>query len=216
MTKKYQNTQIRQKQIIEAVRKLIFKYGSEHVTVRRIAKEVGISEAAIYRHFTSKRSIFSFLADHIGDVLLAYISEDTDSGIGALDRLNFTLEKQISAVEQKRGISFLVIAEIVSLGDKRLNRRVLENIDKYLNKIKALIGEGIRRGEIRPDIDPETVALTLFGSIQGLVNIWTLSNGGFNLLERYALLWSLHHSVLANDPSSAAKGSNRPPTDHSH
>jgi len=196
MAKKYQNTQIRQKQIIEAARKLIFKHGSEHVTVRRIAHEVGISEAAIYRHFTSKSSILSFLADYIGDLLLSYVSESRETNGTALEQLNMILKKQISAVEQKRGISFQVIAEIISLGDKKLNRSVLENIEKYLKEISELIASGIRDGEIRRDVNPETAALTLFGVIQGMVNIWTLSNRSFNILSRYESIWMMYRSFL--------------------
>jgi len=197
MAKKYQNTEVRQKQIINAARKLIFKHGSEHVTVRRIAHEVGISEAAIYRHFTSKSSILSFLADYIGDLLLSYVTESKETGGNSLEQLNAILKKQISAVEQKRGISFQVIAEIISLGDKKLNRRVLENIEKYLGNIRDLIAEGIRSGEIRKDIEPEMAALTLFGIIQGLVNVWTLSNRNFNILSRYESLWAMYRSFLA-------------------
>ena len=197
MAKKYQNTHVRQKQIIEAARKLIFKHGSEHVTVRRIAHEVGISEAAIYRHFTSKSSILSFLADYIGDLLLSYVTESKEAGGNSLEQLNAILKKQISAVEQKRGISFQVIAEIISLGDKKLNRRVLENIEKYLGNIRDLIAEGIRSGEIRKDIEPEMAAVTLFGVIQGLVNVWTLSNRNFNILSRYESLWAMYCSFLA-------------------
>ncbi|MDX9821730.1 MAG: TetR/AcrR family transcriptional regulator [Syntrophales bacterium] len=197
MAKKYQNTHVRQKQIIEAARKLIFKHGSEHVTVRRIAHEVGISEAAIYRHFTSKNSILSFLADYIGDLLLSYVTESREAGGNSLEQLNAVLKKQISAVEQKRGISFQVIAEIISLGDKKLNRKVLENIEKYLGNIRDLIAEGIRSGEIRKDIEPEMAAVALFGVIQGLVNVWTLSNRNFNILSRYESLWAMYRSFLA-------------------
>ncbi len=43
----HRSTVVRQRQIINAARKVIFKYGSEHVTVRRIAKEIGVSEGAL-------------------------------------------------------------------------------------------------------------------------------------------------------------------------
>ena len=48
---------------------------SEHVTVRNMAKEVGISEVAIYRHFKSKTEILSFLADSVADGLLLLTSD---------------------------------------------------------------------------------------------------------------------------------------------
>ena len=60
MFKYRQNTQIRKRQIVAAARRLIIKRGSEHVTVRQITKEIGVSEGNIYRHFKSKSDILSF------------------------------------------------------------------------------------------------------------------------------------------------------------
>src|SRR5512138_400052 len=77
VAKKRENTDVRQQQIIDAAGRLIFKYGSEHLTVKRIAAEVGITEAAIYRHFKSKKSILSFLLSHIERVLLSDISPES-------------------------------------------------------------------------------------------------------------------------------------------
>jgi len=57
---KRKETAVRQKEIISAARKLIVKYGSEHVTVKRMANEIGVSEAAIYRHFKSKTRFSRF------------------------------------------------------------------------------------------------------------------------------------------------------------
>ena len=44
--------------------------GSEHITMKGIASEVGISEAAIYRHFNEKRDILLLLVDDVGANLL--------------------------------------------------------------------------------------------------------------------------------------------------
>ena len=49
MAKQRQSNSVRRIQIIEAAGRLIVKNGSENVTIRSIADEVGISEAAIYR-----------------------------------------------------------------------------------------------------------------------------------------------------------------------
>jgi len=47
MVRGRQNTAVRKKQIMDAARKLIMRSGSEHVTVRNMAKEVGISHPAL-------------------------------------------------------------------------------------------------------------------------------------------------------------------------
>lgn len=190
------STDIRKKEIIEAARKLIYKKGSEHLTVNNIAKEVKISEAAIYRHFRNKKEILSFLASHITESLIQDIDSAALSGLSYPDNIGYILRSHLSKIEQKRGVSFQVIAEIISFGDKKLNKQVSDNINSYLQRFRALLDNGIKAGVIREDIDPEATALLLFGMIQGLVNTWALSNYSFDLTERYDTLWNVFRQMV--------------------
>ncbi len=202
MVRKRRDTLARREQIINAARKVIIKHGSEHVTVRRIAKEVGISEGAIYRHFKNKGEVLFLLADHIEANLLADIEPEAGvGGYSSLETLDRVLKSHLSAIEQRHGISFQVIAEIVSLGDRKLNRKIFDIISKYTNRLKSLLSQGIKAGEIREDADPEAMALILFGTIQGLVNTWYLSNYSFDPQVMYAHLWKNLHNVLAKRPA---------------
>jgi len=192
---KRQNTLLRRKQIIDALRKLIIEYGSENVTVRRIAKEIGVSQGAIYRHFKSKREILSFLVDYIEETLLGDV-EKSDPRSSTLQFLENILRNHISAIEQRKGISFLVVAEIVSLGDKRLNRKIFEVLKNYMSHVKEIMAQGVKSGEIKPGTDPEMAATIFFSIIQGLVTIWALSNYSFSLEEKYPVLWKFFRQAL--------------------
>jgi AcrR family transcriptional regulator len=197
MVKKKENTDIRQHQIIDAARLLIFKFGSEHLTVKRIATQVGISEADIYKHFKSKKSILSFLLTHIEESMLEAISlKRIAKGKVTLGTIEKTIHKHFSTFDLRKGISFQVIAEIISLGDKNLNNQASQVIGKYLNGLKDLLAEGIKSGSVRDDIDIEAAATVLFGLIQGLENIWSLSNGNFKLIERYTTLWQVYREAI--------------------
>ncbi len=176
IVRKRKDTVLRRKEIIETLRKIIIKYGSEHVTVQRLAEEIGVSGAAIYRHFKSKREILLFLIDDIEDDLVGDMgkSEFTQKPLELLRNISRDL---LSSIEQRKGASFLVIAEIISLGDKRLNRRISEVLHCFLGRIKQLILEGIKAGEIKEYVDVDMAAIVFFGMLQGLVTIWSL--GGF-------------------------------------
>ncbi len=191
MTQKHRSTEVRQKQIVDAARKVIIKYGSEHVTVRRIAKEVGFTEGAIYRHFKSKRDILSLMADHIEDSLLGDITGQSANGNTPLETLDITLRSHLSTIAQRHGVSFQVIAEIISLGDKKLNKKIYNTLNKYIDRLKQMISDAVQAGELRDDVDLDGSAMVLFGMIQGLVNIWALSGYSFNLEHRYAVVWSV-------------------------
>lgn len=193
---KRRNTEVRRRQIADAARELIIKYGSEHITGRRIAKEIGITEGAIYRHFKSKRDILSFLIEDIEATLVADIERGMTSGATPLQVIDNTMKSHISSIEQRRGVTFLVIAEIISLGDKKLNRQASEVLNRYTGRIRDIISEGAKSGELRDDVAPETAAILLSATIQGLVNLWALSNYSFSLEESYLSLWRLLREVV--------------------
>ena len=197
MAQKRKSTAVRKQQIIDAARKLIIKKGSEHLTVRSIAKEVNITEAAIYRHFKSKREILSFLMNHISETMMGEINREASGGATALKAIEVVLRYHLSEIEQRRGMSFQVIAEIISLGDKKLNREVYESIRRYLDRLKALLSEAARSGEVRGNLDLDASALLCFGAMQGLVNVWALSNYSFDLTEKYKSIWQVLHQAIA-------------------
>jgi AcrR family transcriptional regulator len=196
MTQRRESTLVRRRQLINAAGKLIVKYGSEHVTVRRLAKEIGVSEGAIYRHFKSKRDILSLLVDDIENTLLAGVELNPTDRPFTPETLERIITNHMARVVKRRGISFQVIAEIISLGDKRLNKKAYGVIDKYMGRIKDILSEGAKAGVIRQDIDLDAAATLFFGMTQGLVNSWALSQYSFSLEEKYASLWSVFREAI--------------------
>jgi AcrR family transcriptional regulator len=191
-----ENTQVRQKQIVSAARRLIVKYGSEHVTVRRMAKEIGVTEGAIYRHFRSKSDVLLFLIDDIEDTLIGDIEKNTKKGMGTLATLENIMIDHISSIQQRKGVSFQVIAEIISLGDKKLNSKIYGVIEKYIELIKGILEGGMKDGFVRHDADLDSAALLFFSMTQGLVNLWSLSHYKFDLLEKYKTLWTVYCKAI--------------------
>lgn len=93
-------------------------------------------------------------------------------------------------------MSFLVLAEIISFGDKSLNKKVSDHIQVYVGRLRVLLADGVRAGLVRQDIDLAAAALLLFGMIQGLVNIWALNGYKFDLVEKYSELWIVYKRSL--------------------
>ena len=190
MIQRHKTTAVRKDQIVNAAKKLIIKHGSENLTIRAIAREVGLSEGALYRHFKSKRDILSLLADTIETDLLGDIKVSNVGGESYSKILDSILRGHLSAIKQRQGISFQVIAMCISFGDKKLNKRLSEIINKYIEEIKSLLRRGVESGELRENLDLDGTALLFFGMIQSLVNIWTLSNYEMNLEESYESTWN--------------------------
>lgn len=193
---KRQSTEVRQRQMADAARAIAVKYGSEHVTVRRIAKEIGVSEGALYRHFKSKRDILSLMVERIEEDLVSDLEKGSEAGGTPLEILDRSLRNHVSAIQQRRGVSFQVMAEIISLGDKRLSRRASQALGAYTGRLRDIISAGVSRGEIRKDLDPDKASILITAALQGLVSSWALRNYDFDLEQEYLSIWLLLQEAI--------------------
>jgi hypothetical protein len=134
--------------------------------------------------------------------MLQELESQSGTSSHSLETVNTVLKQHLSEIEQRRGMSFQVIAEIISLGDKKLNREVYDKLNLYIDRLRGLLCEGARQGCIRDDIDHGTAALLLFGMIQGLVNIWALGNYSFDLSDKFDALWDIYKEAITSGKTS--------------
>lgn len=198
------DTSIRRKEIVSAARKLIVESGSDNLTIKKMAHEIGVTEAAIYRHFSSKRDILSFLIDDIGESLIEDIEKNYSGNVRSRGALTKIITQHVYSIEQRKGVTFQVIAAIISFGDEELNNKAYDVINRYISRIKAILFEGVRNGVINSDVNIDAIAKLFFGMIQGLVNMWALSKYRFNLEDEFKPLWNAFLKTI-NSPKSNSR-----------
>jgi AcrR family transcriptional regulator len=193
-----QSTLVRQRQIIEAVRILITTNGMESVTIDAIAEAVGLTDGAIYRHFTSKRQILLLLIDDIERRLLDTVQNAQIEWESAPDNLEHILEAHLSDVEGHRATSFIVIAEAMGFDGIGLGSRVSLMLARYLEFIRGVIQHGIKEGSIRYDVDADAAATAFFGLIQSTATLWALNGYLPPLAERRVQMWDIFRRGIAS------------------
>lgn len=166
---------LRQQEIVGSARKIVSSRGIGNLTVREIAKELKITDGALYRHFRSKKEIVSLLIDDIEETLLTIIEEAARKSEDPLQKLEDIYLSHLSYAEQRKGISFIIINETLSIRDKSLQRKMFGVINKYLKTIKAILLEGIRLGKFRKEMDLTSASIAFFGIVQSMVTFWALS-----------------------------------------
>jgi len=166
---------VRQREIIIAAREVIFSKGIEKLTVREIAKELKITNGALYRHFKSKYEIMSLLIDDIEENLLSAIQDAAKKSGDPLQKLENIFLSHLSYSEQMKGTSFTVINQVSGIQDKDLKIKMFGVLNKYLMTIKEILIEGMEEGIFRKDIDSTSASIVFFGTIQSIVTLWCLS-----------------------------------------
>jgi AcrR family transcriptional regulator len=184
-----ETSEARQRQIVEAARNIMVTRGIEALTIREIAKEVGISEGDIYRHFASKKVILLFLIEDVEKTLMELVDRAVSEEREPIQGLENVLKAHLSYIEQRRGVSLLVVAETLRLADKDLRKRMFEVVNRYRARIEEILAQGMRSGHVRKNIDLGTAALTFFALIHATVTLWALSDASFSLTERHKPLW---------------------------
>jgi len=151
------------------------------VTIDAIAEAVGFSEAAIYRHFSSKRQILLQLVDELENNLLASVELAQSVEPNALRVLECLLETHLADVEGSRGVSFIVIPGAIGFEGIGLADRVKEMLDRYIDALKGVIQKGVDDGDFYPHLDVEAAAFTFLGMIQSTATVWALSGYTWSL-----------------------------------
>jgi len=192
-----QTSTIRKHQIVEAARGLITEKGMGAVTIDAISDAVGLSEGAIYRHFSSKRQILLLLIDELEHDLLSAVARAQETEPNALRVLECILETHLADVEGSRGVSFVVVSGAVIFEGIGLADRVRDMLERYMEILKGVMQRGVEEGTFQSDLDVEAAALTFFGMIQSTATIWALSGYSWSLEQWRSQIFQVYKNGVA-------------------
>lgn len=195
-TQTHLDHQTRLNQILEAARILIATGGIDALTVRGVSSKIGVTEAAIYRHVSSKEEILILLLEDVRVSLMSTIREATSADGGSLDKLEHLLQLHLSFIEARRGLSFVVIAQAAQFQEARVRASGKGLVEEYLSVVEQIIREGIAGGEIDQSINPSAAATIFFGMVQASVTRWLFDSAAHPLSENVLSLWRLYRSSL--------------------
>ena len=201
------DSEVRRHQIVQTSRKIVATQGMSAFTIQELAREVGVSEGAIYRHFKSKDEILLVLIQDIERSLLEAISDSARPHDGALDQLRHLLQRHFSSVERRHGVSFVVIAEALRFADLEVRQATRQMVERYLDLITDILKAAAKSGEINSEADAKAAALMYFGMVQASVTLWSFSNRAHPLSQHSSSMWAMFKEALkpvTEDSASAA------------
>lgn len=182
------DTNTRQKEIIEATLELLAENGTQNLTTARIADRVGISEAALYRHFDGKFDIIGSTIEFVGTRMRREVSTTPETE-SAMEELKGVFLRHLEYIEEHPGNARLLFSDDIHFDDEKLRDLLSEVIEGRKEYIQKIIEKGQDQGEVRTDVDPEGAALMFIGLIQSKVLLWSLSGRNDSLKKQSKTLW---------------------------
>ena len=133
----------RQLDIMQNLAKMLGEKGPVKITTSLLSKECGITEAAIYRHFPSKRKIYSGLVDFCEQNIFDLITNINSSDGDELEKTKRMLILLVTFSEKNPGLARLLTREAFSVDETSLDER----IGQIMSKIELLIKQNLQKYE---------------------------------------------------------------------
>lgn len=178
----------RQRQIIEASINLIADRSIHALTIKNIAKEIQLTEGAIYRHFASKNDILLGIVQMFQQTAEKNLKESCHSDRPALEQIELIFSRHVQFFIEKPAVTAVIFSESIFQSETNLSKQVFKLLEMHEKALHCIIERGQKQNEIRSDLEDKELIRIIIGSIRYTVTKWRLSNYEFDLKEECALI----------------------------
>jgi AcrR family transcriptional regulator len=135
---------------------------------------VGISQGAVFKHFSSKEAIWMAVLDWATETLMTRLQaaadeapiEATPTGLSALRAVFMA---HVNFVIEQPGVPRMIFHELQRPDESAVKQSVRKLLQRYRQLLLNLLQQALAQKALRPDIDLQAAAVLFIGSVQGLV-----------------------------------------------
>lgn len=178
----------RRVQILQALATMLEQPGAERITTAALASRLGVSEAALYRHFASKAQMFEALIDFIESSIFSLTNQLQEREPDALTRVIKTARILVQFAEKNPGMTRVMVGDALVFEHERLQERMNLFFDKLEAQWRQLLREAGAASQT-PTVDAQLRASLLHAFLLGRLQRYARS--GFRRLPSESLDASL-------------------------
>lgn len=174
----------RQIEIIEAATKRIDEHGIQDLTIKTLAADLNLSEAALYRHFKSKNEILLGLLTYFIEEMkgrLDVILSNKDRSPSEL--LKDLFDSQFKTFVQKPSVVSVIFSESIFQFNKELSSTVSSMMELMQNHIETIVKKGQANGSFSKIVGVSTTTTIIMGGMRITVLKWKLSGHKSDLIK---------------------------------
>jgi AcrR family transcriptional regulator len=210
MARERLQTGIRQDQLVDATLALVADHGLRGLSLAAVARRVGLTPSAIYRHFPSKDAMLDAVLDRMRERLHGAIAAARAETDDPVDALRLLLDRHSQLIRQNRALPRIVLSDDYHVGHPERRQRLLGVFSGYLEGVADIIRQGQRLGRIRSDVNAHSLAILFLGLIQPAGVLWTLSDGQFDVTGQARAAWPVFEQAIRAPALPRARAA-RPP-----
>ncbi len=187
----------RKDQILQTLAQMLEASPGSKITTAKLAANLGVSEAALYRHFPSKTRMFESLIDFVEATLFSRITQILNEESNQLERCKKILTLFLVFCERNPGITRILSGDALTGEHERLRGRVAQVYDR----IETQLRQCLRMAEVeegwRTAIPVNTSANLLLALVEGRIAQFVRSDFGLLPTRAWDDQWSVATSGLS-------------------
>ena len=173
----------RKAEIVDAALRLTADIGPDQLTTEALAKEVGISQPGIFRHFPHKGNIWEAVAQLIGKMLQTKIPLSENDDERPIDRLRKLIISHLTFIRKTPAIPAILFSRELHAKNEKLRIFFARLMASRQQIFSQLIAAEIEAGRFDAALDPDDAAYLILALIQGTAMRWSLNDRNFDLVD---------------------------------
>ena len=186
----------RRQEILQALAAMLETSPGQRITTAKLAANLGVSEAALYRHFPSKARMFEGLIEFVEDTLLTRINMIMDEEKNTLSRCHAILQLLLTFAERNPGITRVMTGDALMGEHDRLRGRMEDLFNRIESSIKQILREKAMREQQRFIVDEAVLANLLLSYADGKISQFVRSNFKRLPTEHFSAQWQVMEQQL--------------------
>ena len=172
---------LRKAEIVATILGLADRIGPDRVTTGAVAAAVGVTQAALFRHFPTKSAMWNAVAEHVADRLTT--AWDTALAEAALpvDRIRALVGAQLDQIAVTPAMPMLLFSRELNVENAELRAAFRSRLSAFHGHLMREVAEGQQSQALRGDVAAADVAALLTSLVQGIAIRWSLGARDFAL-----------------------------------
>ena len=191
-----QSAEERKAQIVAEVLRLADEIGPDRLSTTEVARAIGLSQPAIFRHFPTKSALWLAVAEDIADRLQNYWAAAEAGATGPHARLKALISAQLTAIAETPALPSILFSRELQVDNPALREVFRGLLGAFQGRLVAVIRDLQAAGDLKRDVSPEDVAILLTSLVQGVAIRWTLGARGFALVPEGFRLFDVQMELL--------------------
>ncbi|MAF75438.1 MAG: nucleoid occlusion factor SlmA [Idiomarinaceae bacterium] len=186
----------RREEILQALAAMLETSPGQRITTAKLAANLGVSEAALYRHFPSKARMFEGLIEFVEDTLLSRINLIMDEEKDTLMRCQMILKLVLTFAERNPGITRVISGDALMGEHDRLRHRIEDLFNRIESQLKQVLREKALREQKRFAVEEGVLANLLLSFADGKISQFVRSDFKRLPTEHFEQQWKLMEQQL--------------------